>query len=130
MIDRIEDQGRWDRFEIVHLQRWSKGRVAVIGDAAHAQPPNLGQGGACAMMTGLALGVHLARATTIEAGLNSWEETERDLIEHTQRVSWLYGAVTTWPPAIRTAALGLLGRSRRATKQRLRAAAHLPTGTH
>jgi 2-polyprenyl-6-methoxyphenol hydroxylase-like FAD-dependent oxidoreductase len=39
LIDRIEEQGRYDRFELIKLRRWSAGRVAIIGDAAHALPP-------------------------------------------------------------------------------------------
>src|SRR5262249_52685559 len=36
LIDRIGDEGRYDRFDLIKLSRWSAGRVAVIGDAAHA----------------------------------------------------------------------------------------------
>ena len=44
-------------FEVITLKRWSAGRLAIVGDAAHAQAPNLGQGGGCAMMNGLGLAV-------------------------------------------------------------------------
>jgi 2-polyprenyl-6-methoxyphenol hydroxylase-like FAD-dependent oxidoreductase len=129
LIDRIEGQGRWDRFEVVRLKTWFKGRVAIVGDAAHAQPPNLGQGGACAMMMGLALAVHLGERHDIEAALQSWEKAERPLIEHTQRVSWIYGVVATWPSVPRSMTFRLMGRSKWMMAQRLRTAAHHPTGT-
>src|SRR5215831_7914708 len=58
LIDRIGEQGRYDRFDLIKLSRWSAGRVAIIGDAAHALPPNIGQGGGCAMMNALSLAVH------------------------------------------------------------------------
>jgi 2-polyprenyl-6-methoxyphenol hydroxylase-like FAD-dependent oxidoreductase len=128
LIDRIDDQGRWDRFEVVRLKRWSKGRVALVGDAAHAQPPNLGQGGACAMMMGLALAAHLDRAASIEAGLSSWEESERELIEHTQTSSWLYGVVANWPRFAREPAFALIGHTK-FSMRRMRVASHKPTGT-
>lgn len=128
LIDRIGDEGRWDRFETIRLKRWPAGRVAIIGDAAHAQPPNLGQGGACAMMIGLALAVHLEEAPDLATGLKRWEQTERGLIEHTQRMSHLYGVIANWSPVLRTASLAMLGRSPWAMAQRLRAAAHRPTG--
>jgi 2-polyprenyl-6-methoxyphenol hydroxylase-like FAD-dependent oxidoreductase len=41
LIDRIGEQGRYDRFDLIKLKRWSAGRVAIIGDAAHALPPNI-----------------------------------------------------------------------------------------
>src|SRR3989454_9133490 len=44
LIDRLGEQGRYDRFDLIKLRRWSAGRVAIIGDAAHALPPNIGQG--------------------------------------------------------------------------------------
>jgi 2-polyprenyl-6-methoxyphenol hydroxylase-like FAD-dependent oxidoreductase len=128
LIDRIDDQGRWDVFETVRLSRWSAGHVAVLGDAAHAMTPNLGQGGGCAMMNGLALAAALDERPDIEEALRLWETRERPLTEHTQRVSALYGRVTTLPPLVRGILLWLAGKSRWATEQRLRTALHVPTG--
>ena len=68
LIDRIGDQGRYDRFDMIKLKRWSAGRVALIGDAAHALPPNIGQGGGCAMMNALSLAVYLEREDDIGVG--------------------------------------------------------------
>ena len=92
--------------ELIKLKRWSAGRVAIIGDAAHALPPNIGQGGGCAMMNALSLGVYLDRENNIPSALASWEQSERPITEHTQRISYFLGLPTTWPPALRGAALG------------------------
>jgi 2-polyprenyl-6-methoxyphenol hydroxylase-like FAD-dependent oxidoreductase len=129
VIDRIDDQGRWDIFETVRLHRWSSGRVAVLGDAAHAMAPNLGQGGGCAMMNGLAVAVALEEGRDIADGLRRWEARERPLTEHTQRVSALYGRVTTLPPLVRRIVLWAAGKSSWAVEQRMRTALHIPTGT-
>jgi 2-polyprenyl-6-methoxyphenol hydroxylase-like FAD-dependent oxidoreductase len=71
LIDRLGDDGRYDRFEYIRLKKWSSGRVAVIGDAAHALPPNIGQGAGCAMMNALALAVFLGPGTRHAYRVNS-----------------------------------------------------------
>jgi 2-polyprenyl-6-methoxyphenol hydroxylase-like FAD-dependent oxidoreductase len=129
LIGRIGDQGRYDRFEMIKLKRWSAGRVAIVGDAAHALPPNIGQGGGCAMMNALSLAVFLERDRDVGAALAAWERQERPLTEHTQRISYVLGLPTTWPPMLRAAALGLAGRSKWLVRQRTRTALHRPTGT-
>jgi len=129
LIDRIGTEGRYDPFELIKLRRWSAGKVAVIGDAAHALPPNIGQGGGCAMMNALALAVHLDRHREVEDALAAWEAAERPLTDHTQRVSVLLGLPTTWPPTLRTLAFKLSARSKWLLHQRTRIVYHHPTGT-
>jgi 2-polyprenyl-6-methoxyphenol hydroxylase-like FAD-dependent oxidoreductase len=129
LIGRIGEQGRYDRFDLIKLKRWSAGRVAIVGDAAHALPPNIGQGGGCAMMNALSLAVYLERERDVGSALETWERNERPMTEHTQRVSYFLGLPTTWPPALRAATLGLVGRSKWLTAQRTRTALHRPTGT-
>jgi len=129
LIDRIGEEGRYDRFDLIKLKRWSAGRVAIIGDAAHALPPNIGQGGGCAMMNALSLAVYLERENDIASALETWERNERPMTEHTQRISYVLGLPTTWPPKLRAVALGIAGRSKWLTAQRTRTALHRPTGT-
>jgi 2-polyprenyl-6-methoxyphenol hydroxylase-like FAD-dependent oxidoreductase len=130
LIARFSEEGRYDAFELIKLKRWSAGRVAILGDAAHAMPPNIGQGAGCGMMNGLALAVHLEQAGgQVTQGLAAWEQHERPMTEHTQRVSYLLGIPTTWPPLFRNAALGIAGRSKRIVNQRIKTALHRPTGT-
>jgi 2-polyprenyl-6-methoxyphenol hydroxylase-like FAD-dependent oxidoreductase len=118
----------WAPFKLIRLVRWSAGRVAVIGDAAHAMPPNLGQGGSCAMMGGLSLAVHLDGAEDVPAALRRWEASERELIEHTQRWSRLYSILAGWPRMLSAPVLSLLTLPRFRAQYR-RTASHIPTGT-
>jgi 2-polyprenyl-6-methoxyphenol hydroxylase-like FAD-dependent oxidoreductase len=129
LIRRIGDAGRYDRFEYLRLKRWSAGRVAVIGDAAHALPPNIGQGAGCAMMNALSMAVHLEKAEDVASGLAAWERAERPLTDHAQRISLLYGLPAFWPPRLRELFYSVAGRSRWLTAQRTRTARHIPTGT-
>lgn len=130
LITRIGCGGRYDRFEYVRLKRWSAGRIAVLGDAAHALPPNIGQGAGCAMMNALSLGVFLDRYDDVSAALANWERQERPITDHTQRVSLLLGLPTTWPAPLRRGFFQLAGRSKWLIRQRTRTAAHRPTGTY
>lgn len=129
LIMRIGAEGRYDRFEYIKLKRWSAGRVAVLGDAAHALPPNIGQGAGCAMMNALSLGVFLDRYDDVPVALAEWELRERSITDHTQRVSLFLGLPTTWPAPMRRIFFQLAGRSKWLIRQRTRTAAHRPTGT-
>lgn len=129
LFNRIGEAGRYDRFELIKLKRWSVGRVAIVGDAAHALPPNIGQGGGCAMMNALSLAFYLEQESDIASALRLWEQNERPLTEHTQRISYILGLPTTWPPTLRAATFAIAGRSKWLTCQRTRTALHQPTGT-
>lgn len=129
LLARIGPEGRYDRFSYVRLKRWSAGRVAVIGDAAHAMPPNIGQGGGCAMMNALALATWLGEGRDVGEALEEWERKERPLTAHTQRFSLLMGKPTTWPRPLQRGFFNLVGRSRFMGEMRSRTARHIPTGT-
>jgi 2-methyl-3-hydroxypyridine 5-carboxylic acid dioxygenase len=87
VIRAIGARGRYDPYETTKAVRWSAGRVAIVGDSAHAMAPTLGQGAGTAMMNALALAVAVERAASIEAALEAWENTERPLTEYTQDCS-------------------------------------------
>jgi len=127
LIARLGDDARYDRFEVIRLKRWSAGRVAFIGDAAHALPPNLGQGGGFAMMNALSLAVYLERHADVANALAQWEQAERPRTEHIQRLSVFYGLPTTWPPLARSLFFAVAGKW--LVRQRRRVAASRPTGT-
>jgi 2-polyprenyl-6-methoxyphenol hydroxylase-like FAD-dependent oxidoreductase len=127
LIGRLGEDARYDRFEVIRLKRWSAGRVALIGDAAHALPPNLGQGGGFAMMNALSLAVYLDRHAAVADALAHWEREERPRTEHIQRLSVFYGLPTTWPPLARSLFFALAGKW--LVRQRRRVAETRPTGT-
>ena len=128
LFERVGDRGRWDPFVVIRLKSWFKGHAAIIGDAAHAMAPNLGQGGGCGMMNGLSLAVYLDRYDDVATALAEWERHERPLTEHTQRISTLYGRPVTWPPRLRAWVYDLAHKWTWLDNQRLRTARHTPTG--
>ena len=133
LFHRIREHAEWDRvgwirFQTIRLERWSTGRTAVLGDAAHAMSPNLGQGAGCAMMNALGLAVALDEISDVPAALTAWEQRERPLTEHTQRWARIYGAATFWPDGLRSAAFRLTARSGWLNRRYQRTAEHDPTG--
>jgi 2-polyprenyl-6-methoxyphenol hydroxylase-like FAD-dependent oxidoreductase len=120
-------QSHWAHFQTMRLKRWSAGRVAVLGDAAHAMPPYLAQGAGHAMMNALGLAESLRQAATIEAALAEWERRERPLTEHTQLWTRIYGATMFLPKPLKTISI-LVEKIPWIAAQYLRAANHVPTG--
>ncbi len=117
VIRKISLSGRYDAYETSKLIRWSSGRAAVIGDAAHAMAPTLGQGAGAAMMNALALAVVLDEAPSVEEALAAWEERERPLTEYTQDIS------------AEVAKQRSMAQGNAWNNQTLRTANHIPTGT-
>ncbi|WP_037067162.1 FAD-dependent oxidoreductase [Pseudonocardia acaciae] len=121
---------RWDTFEFLTLRRWSVGRIAFVGDAAHAQPPYLGQGGGCAMMNALGLVNSLGDVPrSVEPLLPAWEAAQRPTIEHTQRWAYRLRLVNPMPNPVRAPLLRLAGRIPALGRSRLRAAMTVPTSS-
>ena len=130
IIERIPHDGRGDWFERVRLRAWSEGRVAVLGDAATAQPPFLGQGGGLAMMAALSLACHLEAAPTVAAGLAAWEAREKRFFEWVQTVSHGYGRLALAPAWVRDVAFKSLAASAYLRRKTVRAAAaYEPVGS-
>lgn len=104
----------WRPFFNVTCTSWSKGNVCVLGDAAHAMAPNLGQGAGVSLVSAVVLARSLLGARDVPEGLQRWEDSERPYITLTQQVSYRYGLVgTRWPRpllGLRSKVLPLLAR--------------------
>ena len=59
--------------EEVALDSWVRGRVVLVGDAAHATSPNMAEGAAMALEDGLVLAQCLRRHEAIPAALSEFE---------------------------------------------------------
>ncbi len=132
LIDRIGPEVSWGVYSTTKAKTWSVGHAAIVGDACHAQPPNLGQGGGMAMQNGLAMAVALDQveeARDIPAALEAWEQRERPLVEHCQKWSQLYGEVTFLPDEVRTMTVRGAMSHPWVAAQVFKAANHIPTGT-
>jgi 2-polyprenyl-6-methoxyphenol hydroxylase-like FAD-dependent oxidoreductase len=75
---------------------WGRGRVTLLGDAAHPMTPNLGQGGCMAIEDAAVLARCLAKRAGAEEALRAYESKRRARAERVARFSRLYGAVGQW----------------------------------
>lgn len=77
--------------EIVLPLPWHKGRVQLIGDAAHASTPFMGQGGAMAMQDAVVLADALAAHDTLETALTAFGQVRFPVCAFVQDVSRAVG---------------------------------------
>jgi salicylate hydroxylase len=61
LFERAEDVYKWGLFDRDPMKEWSRGRVTLLGDAAHPMLPYLSQGAAMAMEDALVLARMLAQ---------------------------------------------------------------------
>lgn len=132
LIRRFQVDSRWDRLVNVRCRTWHQGRVAIVGDAAHAMPPNLGQAANTAFINVMALADVATRASEIPSGLDRWEEQQRPITNHVQWWSYLYGFVLgKWPKPLellRSDAIAGLARTEWFEEGLNRGARHVPAG--
>lgn len=102
---RHDDQIHFGPIEWVELSRWHAGRVVLIGDAAHAAPPHMGEGGAMAIEDAIVLAELLQGADTVEHALDHYETRRRPRIDWVQQQSRLAAKAWVLPAALRDAAL-------------------------
>jgi 2-polyprenyl-6-methoxyphenol hydroxylase-like FAD-dependent oxidoreductase len=64
----------------VDCQRWVDGRLVLVGDAAHAMAPNLGQGANSAIVDAAVLAAELAAAQPLEEALGRYAARRRPAV--------------------------------------------------
>ncbi|WP_055047698.1 FAD-dependent monooxygenase [Devosia sp. A16] len=73
-------------YDVPSLPYWSKGRVVLIGDAAHAVTPHSGQGASMALEDALVLAACLEAEATPEGAFSRFEGLRRDQVEAAVRL--------------------------------------------
>src|SRR5262249_12324260 len=72
-----DDVLRNDVYYLEPLQRWSSGGVVLLGDAAHATTPGVGQGAAQAIEDAVVLASRVAHGGELAAALADYESIRR-----------------------------------------------------
>jgi 2-polyprenyl-6-methoxyphenol hydroxylase-like FAD-dependent oxidoreductase len=96
--------------EEVALDAWTRGRLILIGDAAHATSPNMAQGAAMALEDGVVLAQCLRRLDTIPAALMAFEARRRPRAEWIRAQTHRRDRTRYLPTAVRNTVLRAFGR--------------------
>jgi 2-polyprenyl-6-methoxyphenol hydroxylase-like FAD-dependent oxidoreductase len=88
--------------EMPVLDRWYAGRVALVGDAAHATGPHSGQGGSMGFEDAIVLARCLRDVPGVEAAFAAYQRIRKERVDHVVHETRRTGNAKT-PP-------GLLGR--------------------
>ena len=100
-----DDQVICSAMEWMEFEKWHTGRVVLVGDAAHASSPMMGQGGCMAMEDACVLAEELRAAATVESALASYVSRRKARVEWVQHQSMAVGESLIIPSAVRNATL-------------------------
>jgi 2-polyprenyl-6-methoxyphenol hydroxylase-like FAD-dependent oxidoreductase len=95
--------------EEVRCQRWSRGRLALIGDAAHATGPVWAQGAALALEDGLVLAGLLAEQDSWSRVGAEFERLRRPRVAHVQAATDRMSRIAGLPSRLRDMVAPVLG---------------------
>jgi 2-polyprenyl-6-methoxyphenol hydroxylase-like FAD-dependent oxidoreductase len=98
--DEMLKNGTYDRPPV---RRWGRGRVTLLGDAAHPTTPNFGQGGCMAIEDAAVLAACLTDARGDAAALREFERRRFGRTRFITKQSLQYGRIGQWasPAAVR-----------------------------
>lgn len=84
--------------EVIHVEcdRWVDGRLVLLGDAAHAMAPNVGQGANSALVDAAVMLDELRRGSTLADGLAAYERRRRKPVRLVATAAARLGLVAEW----------------------------------
>ena len=87
LLAQVQTTFRWALYDREPLPTWTRGRLTLLGDAAHPMLPHLGQGANQSIEDGMALATILAQADrkSIPAALLAYERLRRERVAQVQR---------------------------------------------
>lgn len=104
MIKAAHSPLSWALFAVRPLLRWHRGRVVILGDAAHGMLPHHGQGANTSTEDAFALAGLLAAADDPLAALPQYQALRRGRTRAIQRSSWVTGSLLHVPDGPMTTA--------------------------
>ncbi len=87
--------------DLKSIKSWFKGNVCLLGDAAHATTPNMGQGACQAIEDAYILGECLDKFTT-EKAFSTFQKLRTSKVKKVVNTSWQIGKMAHWKNPIAT----------------------------
>jgi len=86
LLAQVQMTFRWALYDREPLPGWTKGRLTLLGDAAHPMLPHLGQGANQSIEDGMALATILSRVdrTSVPQALLAYERLRRERVAEVQ----------------------------------------------
>jgi FAD-dependent urate hydroxylase len=88
---------------------WSRGRVVLVGDAAHASSPNMAEGASLAIEDALVLADTLTTAAGVPAALDAFRARREPRVRHVQQTTHRRDRLRYQPPLLRKITMRLVG---------------------
>jgi salicylate hydroxylase len=103
LLAHVDTTFTWGLYDREPLTRWTQGRLCLLGDAAHAMLPHMGQGANQAIEDAMALATFLRRASAADVpeALTRYETLRRDRTAHVQRFSRMNGVRLDYGSVVR-----------------------------
>ena len=85
-----------DILDLKPMNNWSTDNLCLIGDAAHATTPNMGQGGCQAVEDAYILGKLLETEKDWNLIFQKFENIRKEKVHHIVNTSWQIGKIAQW----------------------------------
>jgi salicylate hydroxylase len=97
LVGSVSHRERWGLFGVRALDRWSRGRVVLLGDAAHGMLPHQGQGANQTIEDAALLAELLVGDESPASAFDRYERLRRPRTRRVQGVSWLTNRILHLP---------------------------------
>lgn len=85
-----------DIIDLSPIPSWYSGRLCLIGDAAHATTPNMGQGACQAIEDAYIIGRLLEKSHDFNVVFEEFQKIRRKKVDYIVNTSWRIGKISQW----------------------------------
>ena len=85
-----------DIIDLAPIPKWFAENLCLIGDAAHATTPNMGQGACQSIEDAYVLGKLLEKSKDFNSIFEEFQKIRRKKVDHIVNTSWKIGQISQW----------------------------------